>query len=719
MKHRKRLCAVVWGAVFTVFTTRFMLVFAPVMLALGLFLVATPCLAQLDVTATSFQSSRVVDQLGWDELVVQLHSKGNKPQRGTITVKSPLRDGEHKLITQSEFAVAPGASTQIRLPTRQMSTYVESTLEIVDDNGKVLYSNKIVPVSGDTPLLVDLTEPPRLAAVLRDAAVNLRYSPWNPSGYPTSAVGLTTRNWGIDPVTGDALVPHRMIGYGDTTLVLLRSEQLARMQGPALRAIMQYVLAGGALAIVISRPEDLRNPTLLTLAGVELDAQGQGKITATAVPDCVIKAQSFATVPMSGSETDKLLGSFGRTHSRTAPKPVRLPPDIESTLQGFSGGNLHHTIFGASANYGLGEVHLLAFDPTQIPGVESPWVQGRMVDLVSHAWQRHGQSAISPSRWEGPGSLDGVINELDPNRGSAWSIVAAALLLIVYAAFAGPVNFIIASRKNKPLYALVVLPVLSAGAFIMLVIIGLTARGIGGQARHLTLIEAGAGMSQGIAAQYRGVFTTGADHVTMYGADPDSVIDTPIVPRTGKSHTLQVQRDGVKLVNVATTPREVLVVQEHRFMSLGHGLSVVKDATGDITVTNRIGKNLRGVIVVLPLNSSTGSSEVRYFSSLANGQSKKVSEGVLSTTLVGRNQLTDTSNIIDALQEEEKGKAQGLANSWRAVMQSLYIEVDWWPSDVPVVIAQMDGGEGRTKDSGLPITSDRLLLRVIGYGESR
>jgi hypothetical protein len=35
---------------------------------------------------------------------------------------------------------------------------------------------------------------------------------------------------------------------------------------------------------------------------------------------------------------------------------------------------------------------------------------------------------------------------------------------------------------------------------------------------------------------------------------------------------------------------------------------------------------------------------------------------------------------------------------------------------VPVLLAQMDGGQGKTSDSGLRLESDRLLVRVVGWG---
>ena len=43
-------------------------------------------------------------------------------------------------------------------------------------------------------------------------------------------------------------------------------------------------------------------------------------------------------------------------------------------------------------------------------------------------------------------------------------------------------------------------------------------------------------------------------------------------------------------------------------------------------------------------------------------------------------------------------------------------DIDWWPDDVPVLLAQLQGGEGKVTDSGLRLDLDRVLVRVIGWG---
>jgi hypothetical protein len=60
--------------------------------------------------------------------------------------------------------------------------------------------------------------------------------------------------------------------------------------------------------------------------------------------------------------------------------------------------------------------------------------------------------------------------------------------------------------------------------------------------------------------------------------------------------------------------------------------------------------------------------------------------------------------------------APGLSEAWSALEDAANDQVDWFPDGVPVLLAQLDGGEGRASDSGLRLESDRLLVRVVGFG---
>src|SRR5204862_3194331 len=101
---------------------------------------------------------------------------------------------------------------------------------------------------------------------------------------------------------------------------------------------------------------------------------------------------------------------------------------VAKTLTGYAGGNLHGSLYGASAAYGLGEVHLLAFDPTRKPGVDDPWVLTRIVDLARRAFDRRSSVVLPPGREDAGADLTPVRKYLDPNEGARWAIGVAAPL---------------------------------------------------------------------------------------------------------------------------------------------------------------------------------------------------------------------------------------------------------------------------------------------------
>ena len=57
-----------------------------------------------------------------------------------------------------------------------------------------------------------------------------------------------------------------------------------------------------------------------------------------------------------------------------------------------------------------------------------------------------------------------------------------------------------------------------------------------------------------------------------------------------------------------------------------------------------------------------------------------------------------------------------MAGTWGALAAAAAASVDWWPDDVPAVLAEVEGGDGATSDTGLRIESSRLLIRVLGQG---
>jgi hypothetical protein len=509
----------------------------------------------------------------------------------------------------------------------------------------------------------------------------------------------------FDPATGDPILPDRAALYTSADAVLLRSDVLTRLGGAELEALAGFVMAGGTLAIAVARPEDLRHPTLVAFAGGPITRQG---VSATTLSELVSPVPSTTLSPS----------------AKQIVAPRQPAGDVAETLSGYTGGNLHGSLYGASAAYGLGEVHLLAFDPTRKPAVDDPWAEARMIDLTRRAFDRRTTQVYRPGRDPSSPAYARVRQQLDPNESSRWAIGAAAILLCVYAIIAGPVNFSLAAKAGKPLRALRRLPVISAIAFALVVAVGVGAKGLSGRARHLTLVEAGAGMSRGSARRFRGFYASRAKELTVRTTDGSSVASAAVLPEYAdrKDH-LVVDREGARLIEVAALPWQTVVVREDGFASLGDGVALVKEGESGVAVINRTGRDLRAAILRAPSGAAYYFPRIkdgdRVVASPANAMSK-TAEGkmweaqMLSAYRAGSIDVHRLS--AQALHPVVDADAPGLAAAWAALEEAAPDQVDWFPDQVPTLVGQLDGGEGRTSDSGLRLESDRLLVRVVGFG---
>ena len=74
---------------------------------------------------------------------------------------------------------------------------------------------------------------------------------------------------------------------------------------------------------------------------------------------------------------------------------------------------------------------------------------------------------------------------------------------------------------------------------------------------------------------------------------------------------------------------------------------------------------------------------------------------------------------VYVVDDELDRAAAGLSDAWMAVIDAIPWRKSWFTSTVPVMLAQIEGGEGKTQDTGLVLDSDRLLLRVVGLGGTK
>lgn len=646
---------------------------------------------------------------GWNQVVVRIQNNRTKPLRGNVEITAGQFRNERAFHATAPYSVGAGASVHVRVPVRVV-LFGEVRVRVLEGDGESspIAEATLSAFKPSGALLVDVSETSRLRGVIGDVPLSFLYAAPGTSMTGASPPTLTVGSPRFDPATGDPMLPDRTALYSSADAVMVRSDLLSRIGGAELDALAGFVLAGGTLAIAVVRPEDVRHPTLTAFAG--------GTITRRGVSS---EALRELDPPASSS-------SFGVPSGKSIPAAKSPTSDVSEALAGYYGGNLHGSAFGTSATYGMGEVHFLAFDPTRKPAVDDPWVQIRMVDLTRRAYDRRSTQIFRPGS-DLSGTYDHVRQQLDPNQSSRWAIGVAALLLCLYAVLAGPVNFSLASRAGRPLRALRHLPIYAAATFAIIVALGMFAKGINGRARHLTLIEAGGGMTKGSALRWRGFFSSRAKELTVHTTDRSSVVSTAAISDSinDEDHLL-VDRDGARLVDVAALPWQTVVVREHGFASLGEGIALVRAGSAGsagVSVVNRSGRNLRGAILRLPDGS------LFYAAKLADGDRIDSSAmipiagnttwsaweaRVTTTTRAGSIELhTLAASYLHAGLE---GDAPGLGEAWTAIEEAAGHAVDWFPDGVPVLLGQLDGGEGRTFDAGLRIESDRLLVRVVGFG---
>jgi hypothetical protein len=232
---------------------------------------------------------------------------------------------------------------------------------------------------------------------------------------------------------------------------------------------------------------------------------------------------------------------------------------------------------------------------------------------------------------------------------------------------------------------------------------------VSGRARRLTLVEAGAGMGRAAAIRFRGLYASSARERTVQSSARGNVLDVA-GDAEGTGRRLLVDRDGARLTGLRGRPWEVVVVEEDGFIGLGGGVSLLRAADGSVIVKNRLGRDLVGVVLM-----PGGTRSARFFIRIKDGEA--VTEDVGQTVALTRGSSLGRSGLgLDAAKDRLESCSKGLPEAWEAIETATTRNVDFWPEDVPVLVGQLDGGEGKHTDSGFPLEVDRTLLRVVGEG---
>jgi hypothetical protein len=616
---------------------------------------------------------------GWIPYLVNISNRGTRTVAGTVQLQArPNTEQETPhVFAERAFSVAPGSVEHLEVPIHDAAV-AELQLAAFDTNGMpigLVVANTSTP---SEPLLIDFNEPSAIGPLLAGRPLHTRFVPSSFVHYssPALAVGKLER----DLLDDRLLLPRWPAGYSTTTLVLAKSSDLVALSGDPLKALIGWVLSGGSLAIVVNRPEDLGATPLVELAGGELQEHA-------------FDASELPKPPVAGEHKE-----------RRASGPST---EVREDLVRYTGGNLHATVWGSAASYGLGELHLLSFDPTLAHHVEDAWVQRQMLSLTSYAWDRNAQLVFPLGATSFEDQVPNQLRDLlDPSQANLWTIVVAGFLLVGYALIAGPLNFSLARRSGHGARALIRVPLLAVITSACLVLLGLVSKGGSGHAHRLTLLEMGAGVSRGASVRYRSFFT-GAELMTIQPTLGQSLLDV-LGPRDQVPRTLEITQRGAKIEGLRHRPWQTVFVREDGMMSLGNGVGLVRDQ-GKLALINGTGHDLVAALLHVP------GGDVRFFPRVVRNAKVWATDGELVRVATG-----GASNRVHDLELAElkyrlERVAPGSALAWTTLQTLTHRAVDWWPTDVPVLLAQVDIPAGG-RDANLPMQDNRLLLRVVGYG---
>lgn len=676
---------------------------------------------------------------GWIEVVARIDNVTTHPVKGWVELTSTVaahRSEDNLFTAKAPFNVPAGKSVVVKLPTHALANYVPTvTLRARAENGDKLVETSLSMNNSQSPLLVDVEPAPKLFAPLRSWAMPILWNPHAGSYYysTTAKPPLTVGAPGYDRTSGDPVLPDRAASYAPVTALVVRSDVVAKLEGASLEALVNWVLSGGSLAVVVSRPEDLRSGPVSALVG--------GVVTRVAPPPALYSyppAQKPADTGNSFDAPDpweapdgedagppptpiKLFIPAKATPGHVAPQRSGPVGGVREQLSGFAGANLRPSAYGATAAYGLGEVHLLAFDPQTSPGVDDAWVHGRMIDLLRHAYDRRAAQVFPHGSGERrANSLQEIRRSLDPNENFRIALGISAILLVAYSILAGPLTFIRAAKRGRPLDPLVWAPLWAATAFGLIVLLGLAGKGWRGRARHVALVEIGAGMDRGVVRRFRGFFSSHTQSLTIEATDRTCVLD--VVAADSREHgdaVMRLDRNGAQLENLTALPWQTVVVAEDGTHDFKGGVSVLPTSDGSVDVVNHTGRSLEHLLVYVPR------AGIYWFDALADGAELHAGAGKLVLSAASRTRYTAGTKTVFGfdpafLATYLTGKGgDAMQQVWTPITAAAGNTIDWFPEDAAVVLAEVVGGEGVKRDSGLSVESDRLLLRVVGEGGVR
>jgi hypothetical protein len=642
------------------------------------------------------------------EVVVRVESRADAPTTGMLTLEAAYSNA---VLATAGVALAPKSTTYTRLVVGEH----DSIKAVLRDNGSVVLADAEFHESAGRHAIFHAAPTSRLLAV-RD---------WTLS---STRVGKQNASLGTPPVdrsSGDLLLPELVTTYADVGLVLIGSAQLAHIKEKAFATLLQYVNAGGTLALIMERPEDLRAERVLLLTGgpLRVDAEALRLVLDTGASR---EKGIFAPGTAPKQETDdEAVAVLEESEDAGAHASPPLPPAGEgsgqgssaaqvhgrppSDMVGYAGGNLVAGKYGSVAAYGVGRVVLLPHDPGSPANADNRWVVGGLVGLLAesneHAqrgfWAESGAGGFGSSR-----DVDKVRKILDPNENFRIALGVSALILLLYGTLFFPLAFGHAARKGLLFAPLKWTPMASAATFLLIVLTGFIARGVRSSAQHVAFVNLGAGAHVGHELLYRGFFSSGSKEFSATTFRKSGSLRLSGERGNDSVPRYRMTEDALTLEGVQTKPWSTIVVREDG-QSEDFGTVDVKEEQGDLVVQNNMVSELTDVVVWSPKTKET-----RYFAKIEKGGRVRRADGIrvmhTSLTLGGPRAF---SLDLSASTVPSDASAR-IEQSW-GFFDANY-DMDFWPSDTPVVIATVHPPLSTAKDMGLSLRKEATYVRIVG-----
>jgi hypothetical protein len=593
--------------------------------------------------------------------------------------------------------VAPRSNVVVRLPVHTLeNTRVAVEAESLSGSWGEVYFRAFHHSPEQALRVFDAHATPRLRAVLENVPMNLVTpvpGPYGPASAAPPSGGLRIRVIGALKSSGAPVLPQWVASWQGVDVAFINTADLVALDERELSALGAFVIGGGTLALSVTRPDDLRHPSVVKLVGGEAHLATPAASLTASFPDPFLPSPELAR--FAGATT----------------------PGESTVLQSYTGGNLAPVVYGSAATYGLGQVALLSFDLDNPLHADDPFVGVRLIELTRAAHERRlvGASGLgkipraAPSRFSATPSLAEL---LQPNASKRWIMVIVCLLLCAYGAFVGPGLQHMGRKRGDLLFSLRWLPATSLGAFLIVVGIGIVTRGFAGRARRISFVETGAGMDVGVGFRARGFFTP-SDTEVVVGALRDG--NSLSAPRSVEyDPTLEVKGDALTLGGFESLPSQTVIVREDGVLDLGGPVDILRDADGALIVHNRTPTALQNVL----LKSDTG----QWFTTpkIPAGERWQADAGATAPAALS-SWSSRTHGGLDRPFEDYTFHrifgAPSVGEGWSAIDGNDAQGNRWFPDDVPVLLAMVD--EPVDRDSGFAIESAATYVRIVGFGVGR